>query len=96
MKIYIAGKITGYDNFKEHFSKAEKLLVEKGYTVLNPATLPKGLTQEEYMRICVPMLQVCEAIYMLNNWETSVGANIELQLAKQAGKTILYEDGIRI
>ncbi|MGJ0848278.1 DUF4406 domain-containing protein [Tissierella praeacuta] len=92
MKIYIAGKITNYDNFKEHFNKAEKMLTEKGHIVLNPATLPKGLTQEEYMRICVPMLQVCEAVYMLNNWETSAGANIELQLAKQAGKVIYYED----
>ena len=92
MRIYIAGKITDYDNYKEHFNKAEKMLTEKGCIVLNPAILPGGLKQEEYMRICIPMLQVCDAVYMLNNWKTSAGANIEHQLAEQAGKIIHYEE----
>lgn len=92
MKIYIAGRISGYDKFKEHFRDAEKKLKDEGYTVLNPAELPSGLTQEEYMRICIPMLHIADAIYMLYGWETSVGANIEYQLAKQAKKKILFEE----
>lgn len=90
-KIYVAGRISNYEGFREHFKREEKRLKEHGHTILNPAVLPPGLTQEEYMRICIPMLNICEAIYMLEGWETSVGANIEYQLAKQANKEIYFE-----
>ena len=90
-KVYIAGRITGYEGYKEHFAREEERLEKIGHTVLNPAILPKGLTQEEYMRICIPMLNICEIVYMLEGWETSVGATIEYQLARQANKTIHFE-----
>lgn len=91
MKVYIAGRISGYERYKEHFERIESELRYAGHTVLNPAILPSGLTQEEYMRICIPMLNVCDAIYMLKGWEYSVGAKIEHSLASQANKTIYYE-----
>ena len=90
-KIYIAGRISGYEEYKEHFAKVEEELQSLGHTVLNPAILPKGLTQEEYMMICIPMLNICDSICMLKGWESSVGAKIEHSLASQASKTIYYE-----
>ncbi len=92
MKVYIAGRITGYDNYKEHFKKAQNRLEADGHVVLNPAELPKGLSQEEYMRICISMLYVCDCIYMLTGWEQSLGASIEYNLAKQANKLIIEEE----
>ena len=65
---------------------------ELGHTVLNPAILPEGLSQEEYMRICIPMLNIADSIYMLTGWEKSVGAKIEHSLACQADKKIYYEN----
>lgn len=91
MKVYIAGRISGYSRFKEHFAEAEEKVTELGHVVLNPAVLPAGLSQEEYMRICIPMLNVCDAIYMLKGWDKSVGAKIEYALAKQANKVMFYE-----
>lgn len=91
-KIYIAGPITNNPNFKKQFDRVERELTRLGYIVLNPSILPKGLTQEEYMRICIPMLNVCDTIYMLKGWEESVEANIEHALAKQANKVIMYEE----
>lgn len=90
-KVYIAGRISGYEEFKEHFARVEEELTSLGHTVLNPAVLPKGLTQEEYMRICIPMLNICDSVYMLKGWENSVGAKIEHSLSNQANKTIYYE-----
>ena len=90
-KIFISGGITNCSDYKEHFAKVEKMLTEKGYAVLNPAIFPAGLTQEEYMRMCIPMLQICDEVYMLDNWKQSEGAKIEHSLAEQAGKTIHYE-----
>lgn len=92
MKVYIAGRISGYDGYKEHFKREQLRLEADGHVVLNPADLPKGLSQEEYMRICLPMLHICEGIYMLEGWERSVGANIEHRLAVQANKLMLYEE----
>ena len=91
MKVYIAGRISGYKDFFQHFGKAEKELKEKGYIVLNPSMLPSGLEQQEYMSICIPMLYVSNAIYMLKGWENSVGAKIEHEIAKQANMQIIYE-----
>ena len=42
MKIYIAGKITGRENYKDEFKKAEERLTKQGHTVMNPAFLPEG------------------------------------------------------
>jgi len=38
------------------------------------------------------ILRRCDAIFMLQNWETSKGANEELALAKKLGLEIIYED----
>lgn len=90
-KIYIAGRISNYPEYKEHFQRAEEYLRKQNCIVLNPAMFPAGLTQEEYMRACIPMLQISDSIYMLEGWEQSVGATIEHDLALQAKKAILYE-----
>ena len=47
MKGYIAGKITGNENYKKNFDAAAAALEAEGNTVLNPATLPEGMTAKE-------------------------------------------------
>lgn len=43
MKIYIAGPMTGRENFnREAFNKEAERLTRHGHTVLNPASLPDG------------------------------------------------------
>lgn len=50
MKIYIAGKIAGDRRYRAKFREAAKALEAAGHVVLNPATLPDGLTDGDYMR----------------------------------------------
>lgn len=88
MKIYIAGKITGLDNYKELFDKKEKELLEQGHKVLNPTILPEGFEYSEYMNICFAMIDVCEKVYLLNNYENSKGACMELGYAIAKGKQL--------
>lgn len=89
MKIYIAGKITGHQGYKEEFKIAEDKLKEEGHTVLNPAVLPEGFEQEEYHHVNRSMIDVCEAVYFLPNWIDSKGAHMEMGYALGKEKIII-------
>ena len=95
MKIYISGAITGTDDYMERFAKAEKELTEQGYSVVNPAKvnsqLPEDTSYEEYMKMCFCMLDMCDSICMLKDWEKSCGANRELGYAMANDMIIMYE-----
>ena len=91
MKYYIAGKITNNPNFKQQFAEAEKQLLQEGHHVMNPAILPYGFEYEDYMTVCFAMIDVCEALYMLDGWTESPGANREHGRAKTIGKRIDYQ-----
>lgn len=89
MRIYISGAITGTEDFRERFLEAEKELIAVGHDTVNPARLndimPKDATNEEYMRISFELLGICDAIYMIDGWENSKGANQEYGFAKGKG-----------
>lgn len=95
MKIYISGSITGTDDFMERFSIAQKKLERDEHDVVNPAlvnsNLPKSTTYSEYMDMSICMLKMCDAIYLLDGWKSSRGANLEIIFAMLNDKKILYE-----
>jgi len=85
MVVYISGKVSGLDFevAKQSFQDAENKMLELGYEVINPLKLPNDhdKTWESYMRVCITHLTLCDAIYMLDGWENSKGANLEYYLA---------------
>ena len=97
MIVFISGPITGMPGYnKELFDKAEAMLCCAGHTVLNPTKLipqiqPEAIPHKGYMRICLAMFGECDAIYMLNGWQDSKGAKIELAKALTQGKVILSD-----
>ena len=86
MKVYIAGKITGNENYRAEFAAAERKVRALGDIPLNPAVLPEGLEKADYMRICLAMLDSADAIAPLMSWTHSDGAAIEMSLARYTGK----------
>lgn len=87
--IYVAGPMSGIKDFNRPlFNKVAIELTDQGHSVLNPATLPDGLSQGQYMQICLPMVAVADELVMLPGWEGLEGAYIEFCLAKKSGKTI--------
>lgn len=97
MVVYISGGITGVENYGKAFERAEEELKAAGHTVINPAGFAEHLPQltwEGYLTVDIALLSVCEAIYMLNGWKNSRGANREYGYALAKGiKIIMEEDG---
>lgn len=93
MKVYISGAITGNEKYKEDFKRGEEEIRAMGYIPYNPARieLPPEADYEEYMTLCLNMIEMCEAIYMLDNWQMSRGANREFGYAAGKDKIILWE-----
>ena len=92
-KVYISGKITGNANYVEQFAKAEEWLATKGHSVINPTTTHFNMHYKpiDYLMHCLLDLYKCDAIFMLDNWQKSKGAIIELLIAKYGKIKIIYE-----
>lgn len=92
MVVYIAGRMRGLEDFgQSKFMAAEDKLVEAGHTVLNPAKFPPTMPYERCMPICLAMLEQADAIYVLDNWEDSEGARLELAYARFQKKVVMFE-----
>lgn len=94
MKVYISGKITGLHPrvYRGKFKAAVKRLRAAGHTVVDPSRIDVyELTYAQYMAIDGLLLRFCDAIYMLDNWEDSNGAQLEKELAEKLGLKVMYE-----
>lgn len=94
MKIYIAGKISGLNrsNVIQKFETAQKSLSKKGHQVFIPCVLPayEEVSHEDYLHICYAIIDVCDAVYMLSDWQQSEGARLEYEYAIEKKKQIFF------
>ncbi|EFH3355529.1 DUF4406 domain-containing protein [Escherichia coli] len=88
-KIYIAGPMSGLPGFnRQAFNRAAGHVVRRGN---DPAILPDGLEQAEYMDICFAMLRCADEIFLLDGWQQSAGARAEYALAQKLGVKIQHQ-----
>lgn len=92
MKIYIAGKISGDKDYEKRFARAEKRLVRKGHSVLNPGRIGDfpEITYDNYISISRAMQAVCDAVYFLPTWLDSRGAKNEYRFARLHGQQLFF------
>lgn len=93
MKVYIAGKITGDSEYKKKFQIAQNDFENHGHIVLNPATLPDGMTTSDYMRICFSMMECADVVAFLPDFRQSKGAMLEWSWCQYTGKQTMYIGG---
>ena len=95
--IYISGKITGDPNFREKFQKAEDFIQERypNQEVINPAkiTLPECCGWEDYMDVCLMLLDKADTLYLLEDWQESRGSRMEHGYALAKDKIVLGNTG---
>ena len=94
-KVYISGAIAHYniDERKGAFLDAENRLRAMGFVLVNPFKngLPDEAHWREHMRADIRLLLDCNFIYMLQGWELSKGAKLELDVASSCGIKVLFE-----
>lgn len=94
-KVYISGAIAHYDleERRRAFDQAERYLALKGYEPVNPFKngLPDEAHWREHMRVDIGLLLDCDYIYMLQDWELSKGAKLELDVASSCGIKVMFE-----
>lgn len=104
MTAYIAGGITGVENYKARFAAAKRMLLREGEdrldstaryygspradTVLSPAELPDGWPGKVYMDVCLAMIRAADLVAFLPGWEQSRGASLEMQYSRYEGKPV--------
>lgn len=77
------------------FYDAQQKLEQQGYEVINPAlvnsNLPETTTWEQYMEMSILMLNMCDSIFLLKDWQDSKGAKWEYEHALDKGKTVIFQ-----
>lgn len=96
MKMYIAGKVTNATkNQINKFETTAEFLKQHGHDVVNcMAIVPAKTKRIDAMKILLPLLLECDAIYMLRTWSESPGAMIERALAIYCGLQVINEGDI--
>jgi hypothetical protein len=94
--IYIAGKVTGlpHEEVAEKFNRAEEYWIEAGCGVRNPVKIINNPYADwaECMKTLLRHLTQCQAIYILDNWQTSRGTRLEIINAHAMGLDLILED----
>ena len=97
MKIYISGKMTGLPDFNFPAFHAEATRLRAlGHEVINPAELnpDTDATWHECMRRDLAALLTCDALAMLDGWQDSAGAHLEMHVAHRVGMPILFANEV--
>ena len=103
MKItYISGPTTGIKDLNRRSFKSAYFKLKNGRNVINPHDIgdklfvpgffPTKIKWFIYIFFDVLVLLFCRKIYMLEGWEKSSGATVELKVAKFLKMEVEYED----
>jgi len=102
LKIFLSGPMTGLPNYNfDRFNEVEKKLKDAGFDVVNPVVICERFGQENVVKdkrlfdAMVARQQVeerkCNAVLLLDGWQSSKGVRLELDTALKNGFKIFLE-----
>ena len=96
MKVYISGPVTGRPRRNEPaFRRAAEQIRAAGHEPFVPLdVVPEDVGDwHEAMRHCLSYLPACDAVAMIDGWEGSEGARVELIVARACGLDVMRSGG---
>ena len=107
LKVFLSGPMTGYENFNfKKFDTIADRLSRAGVDVVNPVDICRKYKKERVLAdksVFAQMVdeqqvaeKACSAILMLDGWETSNGARLELDTALRNGLDVFQEKDISL
>lgn len=91
-RIYLSGPMTGILDFNFPAFRAEACRLRAlGYDVVNPAEINPDPSADWHtcMRRDLAALLTCDALALLDGWQTSAGAHLEMHVAHRVGMEIV-------
>lgn len=100
-KLYLCGPVSGRpDCNKAAFDDAAYNLRQQGFDVVNPLELggdevdPTFEQWASYLKRDLPIMMNCDAVAVLDGWQDSKGAKLEIHVAMELGIPIkCYDKG---
>jgi len=98
-RIYVCGPVSGREEkeWKDHFNKAQMSISSRAkqegipLEFANPADFNlKGLPWHYELKYCIKQLMECDGVAVLQGWEKSKGALLELELAGRLKIPVVY------
>lgn len=93
MTIFISGKITGDEKYKSKFHFA-KIILRELYpeaAIISPTDIELfNMEYDECLDITLKIIEHCDLVVMLNDWNESNGAKLEYDYANYLGKEIRF------
>ncbi|WP_289054199.1 DUF4406 domain-containing protein [Carboxylicivirga marina] len=102
-RVYIAGKVGNetvsltdeeHQEAVDKFRRIERELLNAGFETRNPMNfVPKDVVNwQEAMKLCIPELCKCNALYLIHDFKESKGAMMEYTIANKLGFRLITPD----
>lgn len=92
-KWYLSGSVSSDPDYMDKFAYAEFQLRKRGFKVLNPVKHEKeGKKWSYYLRKDIRKLTRCQGLILLDGWQNSEGASLELTIAQGLGFAVMEFD----
>ena len=95
--IYLCGPVTGSEQAEYFFDKTERKIksAAKSNNIEIHASNPMrffapSFDWYEAMKLCITILVKCDGIALLNGWQNSKGASLEIKLAQDLHIPVVY------
>lgn len=104
-KVFIAGPMRGYEKYNfPKFDRIEKILKNNGVECVNPGRISRKFKEKdvnsdiavynEMVRLQQEAERTCNAILLLDGWQWSKGAQLEVKTAAELGMQFLLESDL--
>ena len=90
--IFLSGAIPSrLDTYRDDFNEVEEVLKDLGFNCYNPTVIPSDTEWSVAMEQTLRVLQHVDCVFVLQDWEESIGTKTEISKARTLNIPVIYE-----